>query len=153
MLIILQIIYVTLTIVVLVMFLIRILNLTFRNGQVDFEEFPDNCSSWSIENGCTRVVKKADTCVRIKTIKDSYPIYFYDSYYIDDEDTPIQQIFIQCVNNVGLNSIKYPKTELDPTSNNLYVHLYVQTPFWGFIDDMYIRMVYDFFAKQYYVEA
>eukprot|EP00347_Sterkiella_histriomuscorum_P014207 403361760 len=152
MIIILQIIYVILTVLVLLMFLLRVLVLTYRNGEVDFTVFPDNCSSWAIDSGCTRVSRKAEQCVRIKTIKDSYPIYFQKYYVVDGNQTPLQQIFIECINNVGLNTIKYPKENIDPTKTNLYTHLYVETPFWGLIDDMYIRMI-DNFGQNFYIEA
>ncbi len=39
-------------------------------------EFPDNCGSWSLDHGCTRVTLEASGCVREKSIADSNSLIF-----------------------------------------------------------------------------
>ncbi|CDW88061.1 UNKNOWN [Stylonychia lemnae] len=134
------------------MLIIRILTLSFKRTQVNLENFPSNCGDWSIPNGCTRIVKNHTGCVRPKTIPGSYPFYFKESYE-EDDGSLIKTIEYAdlCSQMVGFNRRVYPDDDIDYNSRYVYLHHYVETPFFGIINDFYVMYGYEF--NRVYVAA
>ena len=63
--------------IITLLFLVKIGTLTaVTSNQVDFISFPNDCSAWAKEQGCTRVVLEKEQCVRPKDIATKFSTTF-----------------------------------------------------------------------------
>lgn len=122
------------------MFIVRVTVLTLRIDDVYLQSFPPDCSGWAKDDGCTRITRLADQCVRPMTIPNSYSMYYKLQYSVGEQGMTIAQILKRCMENISFNNKVFPQSEVDDKAIFAFVHLLVQTTFWGFIDDMYIFM-------------
>ncbi|CDW75646.1 UNKNOWN [Stylonychia lemnae] len=151
----LKIFYLVWTSLVLSMLIIRILNLSLRNDDVNLTSFPSQCGSWAYSNGCTRIVKNGTQCVRQGTIPNSYPYQFQLSYVDQDDGTTMNTTDIVqiCSSQIGFSKQVYPTDDIDESQSRIFMHLFIETPFFGFINDFYIEFVQQFYVSNSYVQV
>jgi hypothetical protein len=67
------------------MFIVRVIVLSLRINDVYFESYPTDCSSWAKADGCTRISRYDNQCVRPKSIPNSYSMYYKLQYSVKGE--------------------------------------------------------------------
>ena len=133
--IILYIAYAFIVILLLVMAIARFSSLCAKEDfRKNLSVFPNSCSSWSVDNGCTYVSLYSSQCTRAESI----PQTFVNSF-INVTPATLNQKINTCIDKHAAAKLQSPKSLSSQTNYQGLIHVTWTSALLGVIDDMYIE--------------